>query len=208
MGDLSLGGQTKLLRFLQEKIIERVGSNHPVHLDVRVIAATHRNLEEAVKEGQFREDLYYRLNMFECQLVPLRFRNEDILVLIHHFFREFQATHHFLKMKTVSDSVLKVLLSYGWPGNIRELRNVLERMVLLSQGRETRLEHLPDSVRDSNRRFSENPSGNDLNRTLEEVEREHIEKILVHETNQERAAQILGTTTVTLWRKRKQYGLA
>jgi DNA-binding NtrC family response regulator len=206
VGDLSLNGQARLLRFLQEKVIERVGGSAPISLDVRVIAATNRNLEEAVRERKFREDLYYRLNMFECHLVPLRFRREDLPVLIERFFREFLANSAAGESKSLSDSVRERLLAYDWPGNVRELRNVLERIVLLSRGRELRLDDLPDSVRDPARQKGMVSGGAPL-QSLAEMEREHIERVLSLEHNQERAAQILGITTVTLWRKRKEYGL-
>lgn len=204
VGDLSLNGQARLLRFLQEKIIERVGSNTPITLDVRVIAATNKNLEEAVREKKFREDLYYRLNMFECSLVPLRFRREDLPVLIERFFRESLAVAGIAENKIIPDPVRKLLLAYHWPGNVRELRNVLERLVLLAKEREIRADDLPDAIRDPQRIKLGNEGAL---KSLEELEREHIERVLAVESNQEKAAQILGITTVTLWRKRKEYGL-
>jgi NtrC-family two-component system response regulator AlgB len=206
VGDLSLNGQARLLRFLQEKVIERVGSNAPIHLDVRVIAATNKNLEEAVREKKFREDLYYRLNMFECTLVPLRFRKEDLPVLIERFFRESMASAGSPEAKAIPEPVRKLLMSYSWPGNVRELRNVLERIVLLAKDREIRPDDLPDSIRDA-QRAKPVAGGAEALRSLEDLEREHIERVLATESNQEKAAQILGITTVTLWRKRKEYGL-
>jgi len=203
IGDLSLSGQTKLLRFLQERVIERVGGNRPISLNVRVIAATNRNLDEAVRDGKFREDLYYRLNVFECALVPLRFRKEDLPVLIHRFFHELSNT---LESKDIPEAVMKLLINYSWPGNVRELRNVLERLILLSGDREIRTEDLPSSVREARCLRGGSSIGEPL-RSLEEIEREQIQKVLSLEENQEKAAQILGITTVTLWRKRKQYGL-
>jgi DNA-binding NtrC family response regulator len=204
VSDLSLNGQTRLLRFLQEKVIERVGSNKPVPLDVRVVAATNRNLEEAVKEGQFREDLYFRLNIFECQLVSLRFRQEDLPVLIQKFCKEFSARANLAQTKTVPEVLMKKFLSYGWPGNVRELRNTIERVILLSGDREIALDDLPESIK---KNISLQKTAESFLRTVEEVEREHIEKVLAVEQSQENAAKILGITTVTLWRKRKQYGL-
>ena len=206
VGDLSLNGQTRLLRFLQEKVIERVGGNHPVTLDVRVIAETNRNLEEAVRDGKFREDLYYRLNIYECALVPLRFRTEDLPVLIQRCFFELLAISDSQTVKVIPDHVMKLLLAYAWPGNVRELRNVLERLVLLSRGREILSEDLPNSVREGNAKRLSPGIGSPV-MTLESLEREHIEKVLALESNQEKAASILGITTVTLWRKRKQFGL-
>lgn len=205
VGDLSLSGQTKLLRFLQEKVIERVGSNKPIPLDVRVIAATNRNLEEAVKDGRFREDLYFRLNIFECQIVPLRYRKEDIPVMIDRFLTEAALASGLEKVPTIPSAVMKRLSEYSWPGNIRELRNVLERLVVLSKGREMSVNDLPEAVMHPEHRIT--GSGNVEFRTLEDLEREQIERVLAVESNQERAAKILGITTVTLWRKRKQLGL-
>jgi DNA-binding NtrC family response regulator len=204
VSDLSLNGQTRLLRFLQEKVVERVGSNKSIPLDVRVIAATNRNLEEAVKEGKFREDLYFRLNIFECQLVPLRYRKDDLPVLIQRFVKEFSIRAQHATIKKIADPVMKKILDYSWPGNVRELRNVIERLILLAGDREMSLEDLPESVKKSG---SQSRQVSEELRTIENVEREHIEKILEHEQNQEKAAKILGITTVTLWRKRKQYGL-
>ena len=206
VGDLSMSGQTKLLRFLQEKIIERVGSNRTIPLDVRVIAATNRNLEEAVKDGRFREDLYFRLNIFECLMVPLRYRKEDLPVLIERFLIEVSLTHGVGETKPIPATVMKLLMEYPWPGNVRELKNVMERLVLLSKGREMNVSDLPESVQRPDHRIV--GSGQVEFRTLEELEREQIGRVLAVEHNQERAAKILGITTVTLWRKRKEYGLS
>jgi DNA-binding NtrC family response regulator len=204
IGDLSLNGQTRLLRFLQERVIERVGGSHPITLDVRVIAATNRNLEEAVKEGRFREDLYYRLNVFESQVVPLRYRAEDVPALIERFTRALSAAAGEPKPKLIQEPIMKLLLAHSWPGNIRELRNSIERIVLLSRGREIEVSDLPDSIRLGTKK---KPLFEGHLESLEEMERQHIERVLSGGHSQERAAQILGITSVTLWRKRKQYGL-
>jgi NtrC-family two-component system response regulator AlgB len=186
--ELSPAGQTMLFEFLEEKLAQN---------EVRVIAVASSGLDEAVRDGTFREDLYYRLNAFECVLVPLRFRKEDIPILIQKFYRV---------AKPIPAELMKVLLAYDWPGNIRELRNVIERLQLLSQGREPRLDDLPDSVKEGSKRQEGVALGESI-KNLEDLEREHVEKVLRLEPNQEKAAQILGITTVTLWRKRKQYGL-
>jgi DNA-binding NtrC family response regulator len=199
IGDLPLSGQSKLLRFLQEKVFEHVGGNQEISVDTRIIAATNKNLEEAVQNGSFRDDLYYRLNILECNLVPLRFRREDIPVLIQRIFKDLRKTY---QGSAIPEGVMKALLNYSWPGNIRELRNVLERLLMLAQGREIEINDLPESV------FR--PEVLKTNRaiiSLEQLEREHIEFVLSQETNLERVAEILGITTVTLWRKRKQFGL-
>jgi NtrC-family two-component system response regulator AlgB len=207
IGELSSSAQTRLLRFLQERVIERVGANRSIEIDVRVIAATNRNLEEAVESGGFREDLYYRLNVFECAVVPLRYRKEDLPILIQRFLKEFTARAGLSKIQLLSEAVMKVLLDYSWPGNVRELRNVMERTVLLSSGREISVEDLPEAVRKGPGRRETLSGQSGVLRSIDEVVREHISRVLEIEPNQERAAEILGITTVTLWRKRKEYGL-
>lgn len=199
IGDLPPLGQSKLLRFLQEKVFEKVGGNEEISVDTRIITATNKNLEEAVKEGRFRDDLYYRLNILECTLVPLRFRREDIPVLIQRLLEDIAKTP-----VKLPDEVMKVLLTYHWPGNVRELRNVLERMIMLSNGRDPSLTDLPGSLLQAPVHYHD--SATPL-LSLEDVEREYIQRVLAVEHNLEKAAQILGITTVTLWRKRKQYGL-
>ena len=200
IGELSAGGQSKLLRFLQEKIIERVGGNQSIAIDTRVIAATNRDLGEAVKAGKFREDLYYRLNVFECHLVGLRYRIEDLPVLMERFKREFSMSAHKEDLD-IPKELLGHLHNDSWPGNVRELRNTIERLVYLSPGKELSFTDLPESINQPARDNLDRPA------TLEEIERKHISEVLKSETNQEKAAEILGITTVTLWRKRKQYGL-
>ena len=208
IGELSAAGQTKLLRFLQERVIERVGSNRAISLDVRVIAATNRKLDDAVVDGTFREDLYYRLNVFQFDVVPLRFRKEDVGVLVEKFAHEFSAKAKLASPIVLSPAVRILLLEHAWPGNLRELRNVLERLAFLSAGREPVVEDLPDAVRfgSATGKRAGGSSGPPLI-PIEDVVRNHIEAILRVESNQERAAEILGITTVTLWRKRKEYGL-
>lgn len=192
INELGAEGQLELLGAL-ERFSEKPEP------DLRVIAATHGSLEEAVSEGRFREDLYYRLNKLECQVVPLRHRKEDVPVLIQNLLLE-------SGVKTVIPSdIMKRLMDYSWPGNLRELRNTVERLVLLSAGREMKLEDLPDSVKSGNSKRTSVAA--DPLRSLEEVEKEQIQRVLAIESNQERAAEILGITSVTLWRKRKQYGL-
>ncbi|MGZ3707543.1 MAG: sigma 54-interacting transcriptional regulator, partial [Bdellovibrionota bacterium] len=204
IGELSPVAQSKLLRFLQEKVIERVGSNHSVTVDARVIAATNKNLTEAVAGGQFREDLYYRLNIFESNLVPIRHRREDLPVFIQKFLTEFSSQTKLAKEPVIPERVMATLLGYSWPGNIREIRNVMERLVLLSAGREIQLSDVPEKIL-----RGEKPAAHREEElvTLEEIERKHIERVLAIEPNLDKASEILGITKVTLWRKRKEYGL-
>jgi NtrC-family two-component system response regulator AlgB len=202
IGDISLSGQAKLLRFLQDKVFERVGGTKEISVNTRIIAATNRNLEEAVAHGQFREDLYYRLGVFECKLVPLRFRKEDLPVLIVRILEEL-AERSKQPQPEIPKAVMRTLLAYTWPGNIRQLRNVIERLVMLAGGRAVTENDLPESLL----RPTVAALPGERLPTLEEVERNHIELVLSRESSLEKAAEVLGITTVTLWRKRKEYGL-
>lgn len=201
IGELSPSGQAKLLRFLQDRIFERVGSNKEMSVDVRVIAATNKNLTEAVAQGRFREDLYYRLNVLECIVPPLRHRVEDLESLISRISRSILRGSQPLPL---SDEVMSVFKSYRWPGNIRELRNTLERGLMLAPNGQIRLTDLPEALGKIELRTAKQ----DLKySTLEEVEKEHIRFILNQSKSLDEAAQTLGITTVTLWRKRKELGL-
>ncbi len=205
IGDLSLSAQTRLLRFLQEKIIEKVGATDEIKVNTRVIAATNHDLQEAVAGKGFREDLYYRLNILECWLVPLRYRKEDIPVLVQRFIKEAAVRQGKSKVPVIPGKVMQKLLDYDWPGNVRELKNALERTVILTTAGEVEDASLPPAILLPN--VSETTKGEKL-KTLEEMERDHIVAILKLEQNLEKAAEILGITSVTLWRKRKQYGIS
>src|SRR5208282_1613899 len=133
IGDMPMTMQAKLLRVLEEGEIERVGGGSPFAVDVRVVVATHRNLEEQVRQGAFREDLYHRVFVFPIVLPPLRDRREDVRVLAGHFVRQLAEQNHW-KPKTFSDGAISGLQSYAWPGNVRELRNVIERVLLYALG--------------------------------------------------------------------------
>jgi two-component system, NtrC family, response regulator AtoC len=145
VGDVSAEFQTKLLRFLQEREFERVGGNQPIAVDVRIIAATNRDLEGAVLSGAFREDLYHRLNVIAITLPPLRERKEDIPILANHFLRRF-AQETKKNFAEISEDIYDKLLAYPWPGNVRELANVVERAVVLGDGPKLTLHHLPARV--------------------------------------------------------------
>ena len=200
VSEIAPGLQAKLLRFLQEKQFERVGENRTRRADVRVVAATNSNLEEEVKSGRFREDLYFRLNVVEIRLPSLRERREDIPLLARRFL-EFFARQSRRPAPELSPSALKALLSYSWPGNIRELRNVLERAVILWPSQVIEPEALPEQI---TAQVSAVPVlGGDF--LLEKIEREHILRVLARTPNQEEAAHILGIDPSTLWRKRKKY---
>ena len=143
IGDMPTSLQVKLLRVLAEREIDRIGSTKPTPIDIRVITATHRNLEESIKEGSFREDLFYRLNIIPINLPPLRERKTDIPLLANHFLKKFNGTG---VPKTISDEAMQFLVNYSWPGNIRELANFVERMVVLSIGSTITPRDLPEKV--------------------------------------------------------------
>ena len=145
VGDISTELQTKLLRFLQEREFERVGGTKPISVDIRIIAATNRNLEAAVKEGLFREDLYHRLNVVPITLPPLRERKEDIPALSHYFLQKYstETRKHFTE---ITKEAQEILLAYGWPGNVRELANIIERAIVLGRGPKITLEELPERI--------------------------------------------------------------
>src|SRR5205085_12642667 len=146
IGDLGLGLQPKLLRVLQEKSFERLGSNKTINVDIRLISATNRNLLEMVQQGKFREDLYYRLNVVELRLPPLRERRDDISLLAHHFLQRSSDLFH-KKARRFSPAMMQALEQYAWPGNVRELENVIQRAVVLSDGPSLELAQLPAAMR-------------------------------------------------------------
>ncbi len=199
IGDLTPAVQTKLLRFLQDKTFERVGGNETLKIDARIIAATNQNLEEAVRQKRFRDDLYYRLNVIELHVPALRERPSEILPLAEHFVARAAEAHRKPGLK-LSDEARAAIGAYLWPGNVRELRNAIERAVILSRGPEIALSDLPDKILAA-------PRGSESNLTLEELERRHIELALEQAVTLEEAAEMLGINVATLWRKRKRYGL-
>ncbi|TLM97690.1 sigma-54-dependent Fis family transcriptional regulator, partial [bacterium] len=148
IGDMSFGTQAKILRVLQEMRYERVGGARTYEVDVRVIAATNKDLENEIKEGRFREDLYYRLNVIPVQLPPLRERTEDIGRLADHFLSRAGAEYGFEPQK-LSDEVVKALCEHEWPGNVRELKNIIERVAILTRGTKITVDHLPPAIRSS-----------------------------------------------------------
>lgn len=298
IGELPAGGQAKLLRFIQEKQIDPVGSNKSYYVETRIIAATNKNLMEMVKQGKFREDLYYRLNMFECLISPLKERMEDVPVLMEKFIAGMQAKYQGEKVFELSPELKDKFLRYSWPGNVRELKNTIERLCYLSDDGVLREKDLPEKYFDGHlmasksieylrhkeqanseekaqapevdgmspecqrvdlkpleansvdlsKHFSHEsqlvpveresvPCNNgsmelgveqDMEQrrgkpqaasqqtgesdrpllSLEQVERNHIEHVLGRVDNLDKASEILGITTVTLWRKRKQYGIS
>ena len=206
IGELPLALQTKLLRVLQEGEFERVGSSVTQKVDVRVIAASNRNLAEAVREGAFRSDLYYRLRVFPIDMPPLRARKEDIPLLVWHFLGHLARTVG-KKIERVPAATMARLVAYDWPGNIRELRNVLERAVVLSPGPVLRLDELGESLQAAG---PANTDGGGVRR-LEDVEREHILRTLEscdwRLKGKGNAAMQLGLNASTLYSRMKKLGI-
>jgi two-component system response regulator AtoC len=207
IGELSLELQVKLLRVLQEREIRRVGDTRTVGVDVRLIAATNRDLAQAVKDGFFREDLYYRLNVIAIVIPDLKDRAEDIPVLASHFLMKY-AKEADPPIEGIAKDAMRLLLEYDWPGNVRELENVIERGVILAHGPQILPEDLPAHVRARQTPLPHQPKAASSHRpTLEELEREYIATVL-RETrwHQMQAAHILGIDRRTLYRKIRTYG--
>jgi two-component system response regulator HydG len=205
IGDMSLALQSKILRAVQEREIERVGGGETIPVDVRLIAATNKDLRAAISEGRFREDLYYRLAVVTVNLPRLSDRGDDLILLTSHFAKEF-STRSGKMVRRISDRALDLLRNHKWAGNVRELRNVIERAVIVATDDTLRAEHLPEELRGEGETAPE-PSSGGLP-TLAEVEARHITRVLSHTSGQiGAAADILGIHRNTLARKIKEYGL-
>lgn len=201
IGDLPLELQPKLLRFLQDHEYEKVGDPNTRKANVRIIAATSIELAHAVNAGRFRQELYYRMNVFEISIPPLRERKSDIVGLANHFLGFFSAQNH-RKISDFSSEALAALRAHDWPGNVRELRNVLERAVILCHDTSVLLEHLPASFRDKQKPVA---IGEAI--PISAVEEAHIRGVLAKAKSLEEASRILGIDTATLWRRRKEYDI-
>jgi DNA-binding NtrC family response regulator len=203
--EMSPAMQVKLLRVLQEKELLRLGSTVPVPVDVRVIAATNADVQEAIGDGRFRQDLYFRLNVISIHIPPLVERRDDIPLLSQYFLRKYSALMK-KDVREVSPSVMDVLMNYDFPGNVRELENIIERGVALSNGPSIELAHLPEDLKALNVRTFRRKD--ERLPTLEEQEIAYIKWVL-KETggNKTQAAQMLGIDRVSLWRKMKKFGL-
>ncbi|MGB7439146.1 MAG: sigma-54 dependent transcriptional regulator [Candidatus Acidiferrum sp.] len=196
IGDISLKTQTDLLRVLQEREITRVGSTHAIHVDFRCIAATNKDVQKLVDDGSFRPDLFYRLNVFQIQLPPLRDRKGDIPILVEHFIRKFSASMN-KRITRVAPAAMALLDRYQWPGNVRELENAIERAMVVAQEPEIREEDFALRL----------PVAESASRTLDDVERDHILSVLQEcKGNQTLAAEVLDIDRVTLHNKLKKYG--
>jgi DNA-binding NtrC family response regulator len=202
--EMSPGMQVRLLRVLQERELYRVGGTTPIKVDVRVITATNRNLEEMVSTGGFRADLFYRLNVVNLELPPLRQRRDDIALLAYYFLRK-SALAMGKALADIAPDALRLLNRYDFPGNVRELLNLIERGVALARGEMLQMTDLPENLQRLSVRVA-GPSGELL--TLEKNEASHIARVLeLTAGNRNRTAEILGIDRVSLWRRIKRYGL-
>lgn len=204
IGEINSSTQVKLLRVLQERTFERVGGGDPINIDVRVITATNRNLKDEIKKGNFREDLFYRLNVVNIHIPPLRERKEDIPLLVNSFIKEFSLENSKI-VDGINIKALRALSTYSWPGNIRELRNCIESAVVLSSKGEIRLKDLPPQIREKGDSSSISiPIGI----TLAEAEKIIISETLRSEnSNKSKTSEILGIGRKTLHRKIHDYNL-
>jgi len=200
IGEMSANIQVHLLRVLEGREFTRVGGNEPIKVDVRIISATNRNIKEAVAEGQFREDLYYRLNVVNIELPSLRERKEDIPLLVQHFLKKF-AQENNKEITGFSPGATDFLLRYDWPGNVRELENAIERAVILAKSRLIKINDLPQHRLVAACAISRE-------KDLKEVEKNHIVNVLAETGgNYAEAARVLGISRMTLYNKAKAYGL-
>ena len=203
IGEMPLSMQVKLLHVIQERRILRVGGVTPIDLDIRVIAATNRDLKAEVARGRFREDLYYRLNVVGFTLPRLVERREDIPLLIAHFIERYALLFH-KRVAGVDPEALRTLLAYDFPGNVRELENIVERAVALCESDTVGLADLPPDIQ----AMDFDPVEGDRLESLQEMERQHIARVLARTgRNKGLAAQVLGIPRTTLWRKLKQFRL-
>ncbi len=204
IGDMPLDTQANLLRVLETKEIRRIGGKKVIPINVRVIAATHKNLEKEVEQGNFRQDLFFRLNVTPIKIPPLRERKEDIPLLVKHFTKKIsrQMNKH---IEDIHPEVIDIMCRHNWPGNVRELQNVLQQAINLCNSRVLTLKHLPDSIKNSPSNNSSTISAKTL-KTLEEIEAEAINKTLnLLKGNVAKTARILGIGRNTLYRKMKKY---
>jgi len=203
--------QVKLLRVLQERKFERVGGGEPIEVDIRVLAATNKNLQEAVAAGDFREDLYYRLNVVQIEMPPLRERREDIPLLAAHYLERYSAENN-KPFKGFSPDAMDYLTSYEWPGNVRQLQNVVERCVVLASGDMVGVEDLPAEIKDEESQYKSAvdllPAEINLSETLEKIEAALIRRALARSNFvQVKAAEMLGLSKSLLQYKLKKYKL-
>ncbi|MCG3110948.1 MAG: sigma 54-interacting transcriptional regulator [Candidatus Manganitrophus sp. SB1] len=207
IGDMSPTAQAKVLRVLQEHEFERVGGTKTIQVDVRIIAATNKDLTEEVRAGKFREDLYYRIRVFPIRVPPLRERKDDIFPLIKHFMAKFSRETG-KQISNISPEALEYLLSYDYPGNVRELENMIEHAFVTSPGPTLSIEHLPKPVAPLSKQAKQAPLSSRKEGTLADQEKTLMLKALEKtDWNQAKAAEELGISRSTLWRRLKEYGI-
>jgi DNA-binding NtrC family response regulator len=203
IGDMPIALQAKLLKVLETGEVYPVGDTKPKIVDIRIISATNVDIEKRIKEGRFREDLFWRLNVFEIKIPPLRERKEDIEVLVKHFIDKFSQEHK-KKVKGVDEEALHAILNYSWPGNVRELRNVIERAVILSEGDYITMKVLPDKLKVEKSEIQ----ASTLKTYLSDYEKNLLIRLYEsHNRNKEETAKALGIDLATLYRKFKKYGI-
>jgi len=207
VGDMALATQAKVLRVLQEREVERLGGLKPLKVDVRIIAATNRDLEQMIKDGKFRLDLFYRLNVICMTIPPLRERPEDIPVLLDHYLDHFAAEHR-QRRRTFSPAAMAVLVRYQWPGNVRELRNLVERLIHLVDGPEITPDDLPPHINRAMNRAHRLPTGGTLPEVMAQTEKALLQEALERvKGNRLRAAELLGITRSSLYEKMAKHRL-
>lgn len=203
IGDISLSTQVKLLRVLEEKEIERVGDNRSIPVDVRIITATNKNLEALVDQGVFREDFYFRINVFPIHCPAVSERKEDIPIILQNYIDQHIKSGQ-RSIKGLTSDALKLMCEYSWPGNVREIRNAIEYAFVLCQGERIDVEHLPAKIKDGD---SYRPEDSQLE-TSEQTPRSILVKTLRQvQGNQSKAAEILGVSRVTVWKRMKKYDI-
>ncbi|WP_139488580.1 sigma 54-interacting transcriptional regulator [Brevibacillus dissolubilis] len=207
IGDMPMDMQVKLLRVLQEREVERIGATRPIMVDIRVIAATHRSLESLIREGRFREDLYYRLNVFTITIPPLRVQGKSITALANHLIHKLNA-ELYTQVIGLSERVEQIFLSHGWPGNVREMHNVLERAVQLAEKGVLETNHLPPYLQDRPILAQGETLTLNLEAEMAKTEKRVLEMALQKsEGNKVKAASLLGMHRASLYRKLEKYGL-
>ncbi|MEJ2729508.1 MAG: sigma 54-interacting transcriptional regulator [Deltaproteobacteria bacterium] len=204
IGDLPLTTQVKMLRVFEEKVIERVGDNRPIHIDVRIVSATNRNLKQLVEQGAFREDLFYRINVIPIIVSPLRERVDDIPLLAESFFRRIQLKSD-KKIKGISHEAMELLMAYSWPGNVRELKSAFEYAFVTCQESLIQPNHFPPAVYHESRSLGIGKTAA-ADRT-ETKKGQLIEALEKAGGNQSRAAELLGVSRVTVWNRMKRFGI-
>lgn len=203
--EMSPAMQVKLLRVIQEKEVMRVGGTSPIKVDIRLITATNRELQEEVKNGNFRQDLYFRINVVSILLPSLSERKDDIPLLVQHFIKKYSTLMN-KKILEVTPEVIDTLMGYDFPGNVRELENIIERAVALVNGDTIEMAHLPEDLRGMTMHTFRKKGG--IHPTLQDLEKSYIEWMLKETgNNKTEAAKLIGIDRVSLWRKLKKYGL-